>query len=185
MNNEAQLAGVLGHEIGHVTARHINDRMVQQVGVTVAAAAIGVAGEVADEDWLRVLGVGTQVGGGVFLLKFSRDDESQSDELGVRYMTKLGYNPYGQVQVMQILKEAQGDGGGPEFFATHPMAQTRIDRLTKLIAEQYPRAGRAGEDTDAAGTNDLYRFGEASFQKNVLAELEKLPPPEAKSDAGQ
>lgn len=179
MNNEAQLAGVLGHEVGHVTAQHINSRMSQALIIQGIAVGASVAGEVADDDTLRVLGVGAGVGGGVYLLKFGRDQESEADILGLRYMTQIGYNPYAQVQVMQILKEAQGSGGGPEFFATHPLPQTRIDRLNELIPSEYPRARRGEQDSEAYGTSDLYRFGEQSFQTNVLDELQKLPPAKA------
>jgi predicted Zn-dependent protease len=178
MTNEAQLAGVLGHEIGHVTAKHINDRMVAQLGVQLAAIGLGVAGEVTDEDWLKMLGVGTSVGGGVFLLKFSRDDELQADELGVRYMTKLDYDPRGQVQVMQILKEAAGGGGGtPEFLRTHPLAETRIDRLQEHIADQYPAAMDPG--------SDRFQLNESSFERNVVAVLQDLPPAPAVQTAPQ
>ncbi|MEM6855877.1 MAG: M48 family metalloprotease, partial [Planctomycetota bacterium] len=179
MTNEAQLAGVLGHEIGHVTAQHVNARMSQALIIQGIAIGTTVAGEVADDDTLRVLGVGAGLGGGVYLLKFGRDQESESDMLGVRYMTRLGYNPWGQVQVMQILKEAQGGGSGPEFFATHPLPQTRIDRLQKLIAEQYPGVRQSDGGDEAYGINDQYRFGERSFQTNVLDELQKLAPAKA------
>ncbi|MEO1235610.1 MAG: M48 family metallopeptidase [Planctomycetota bacterium] len=184
MTNEAQLAGVLGHEIGHVTAQHINARMSQAMIVQGIAIGTSVAGEIADEDLLRVLGVGASVGGGVYLLKFNRDQESESDVLGVRYMTALGYNPYGQVQVMQVLKEASGNGGGmPEFLATHPLPQTRIDRLNRHIAERYPLAGLPDRDADAAGTRDNFRFDAESFERNVLDELHRLPAPRA-AEAG-
>ncbi|MEL7087126.1 MAG: M48 family metallopeptidase [Planctomycetota bacterium] len=179
MTNEAQLAGVLGHEIGHVTAQHVNSRMSQALIVQGVAIGASVAGEVADDDTLRVLGVGAGVGGGVYLLKFGRDQESESDELGVRYMTRLGYNPYGQVQVMQILREAQGNGGGIEFFATHPLPQTRIERLQEHIGQNYPAAGRIDGDNDAYGTSDAYRFGTNSFEANVLIPLKRLPPAKA------
>ncbi|MEM1107357.1 MAG: M48 family metallopeptidase [Planctomycetota bacterium] len=173
MTNEAQLAGVLGHEIGHVTAQHVNARMSQALIIQGIAIGATVAGEAADDDTLRVLGVGAGVGGGVYLLKFGRDQESESDMLGVRYMTRLGYNPFGQVQVMQILKEAQGRGAGPEFFATHPLPQTRIDRLEKLIDDKYPDA------RPTASANGTYRFNERAFQANVLDELAKLAPAKA------
>ena len=179
MTNEAQLAGVLGHEVGHVTAQHVNARMSQALIIQGIAVGATVAGEVADDDTLRVLGVGAGVGGGVYLLKFGRDQESESDELGVRYMTRLGYNPWGQVQVMQILKEAQGGGGGPEFFATHPLPQTRIDRLQRLIAQQYPNAPHSDSNNDAYGTGGTYRFDATSFQDNVLTPLKRLPPAKA------
>ncbi len=180
MTNEAQLAGVLGHEVGHITAQHVNARMSQQMVWQGIATGVAVAGEATDNDTLRILGVGTSVGSGVYLLKFGRDQETQSDELGVRYMTKLGYNPWGQVQVMQILDQAQGDGGGPEFFATHPLPQTRIDDLEQHIAENYPKAPRPGRDQDTYGENDLYRMGEQAFEQNILQPMRKLPPPKVK-----
>ncbi|MEM8739341.1 MAG: M48 family metallopeptidase [Planctomycetota bacterium] len=179
MTNEAQLAGVLGHEIGHVTAQHVNSRMSQSLLVQGVAVGAVIAGEVMDSDALRVIGAGAGLGGGVYLLKFSRDQESESDMLGVRYMTTLGYNPYGQVQVMQILKEAAGGGAGPEFFATHPLPQTRIERLEKLIAEKYPAAGLPDADNDAYGTRDNYRYDQRAFEQNVLAPLRGLPPAQA------
>ncbi len=165
MTNEAQLAGVLGHEIGHVTAEHTDERMSYAYGVQIAAAAAGVAGEATDQDWLRVLGLGTQVAGTGFGLKFSRDQESEADELGVRYMAEDGYNPKGQVQVMEILKAASGGGGGPEFLATHPLPETRIKRLNKHIKNEFD-----------LGRGDGYTFGERSFQQNVLQPLRQLPP---------
>ena len=175
MNNEAQLAGVLGHEIGHVTAEHTDQRMSYAYGVQIAAAGLGVAAQATDEDWLRILGLGTQVAGTGFGLKFSRDQESQADELGVRYMTEAGYNPKGQVQVMEILKEASGGGGGPEFLATHPLPETRIDRLEKHIKKEY-----RGVDGSSA-----YRFDESEFERNVLQPLRQLPPAPAQQPRAQ
>lgn len=165
MDNEAQLAGVLGHEVGHVTAKHINDRMAQALGISLATAAIGVAAQVSEEDWVQVLGAGVGVGGQLFALKFSRSDELQADRLGVRYMSQIDYNPVGQLQVMQILKQASG-GGGVEFLQTHPLPSTRIDRLENLIRDRYPRADETG----------AYVFGHDRFEQNVLARLKKLPP---------
>jgi len=169
MTNEAQLAGVLGHEIGHVTAMHIGQRMTQATSVQILATGIGVAGGATNNEYLKVLGVGAQAGGTVYLLKFSRDQESQSDELGVRYMSKLGYNPVGQVQVMEILKAAAGGGsGGMEILQTHPLAQTRIDRLNALIKKEYP---------DYNANPPKYFFKADEFKQNILIPLSKLPPP--------
>ena len=165
MDNEAQLAGVLGHEVGHVTAKHINDRMAQAIGISIATAAIGVAAQVSEEDWVRVLGAGVGVGGQLFALRFSRSDELQADALGVRYMSQIDYNPVGQLQLMQILDEASG-GGGIEFLQTHPLPSTRIERLQNLIGEKYPRANETG----------AYVFAHDRFEENVLARLKKLPP---------
>lgn len=167
MNNEAQLAGVLGHEIGHVTDRHIGQQMGQQLGVQVLGAGLGIAGQVTEKEWLQYLGAGTQVGGGLYLLKFGRDQESTADELGLRYMTELGYNPLAMIQVMDILNGASGEGGGsPEWLSTHPAPETRIRRIEKEIKDDYPGSLETG----------TYRFGEKEFEREVLAPLKRLPP---------
>ncbi len=166
LNNEAQLAGVLGHEVGHVTAMHINQQITNSMLLQGVVIGLGVAGEHNDEAWLRVLGVGTQLGGTVYLLKFGRDQESQSDELGVRYMTKLGYNPVGQLQVMEVLESASKNSGGmPEFLSTHPLPSTRIERLEKHIREHYPDYSNP----------DAYRFDEERYRSVVLDGLKALP----------
>lgn len=168
MTNEAQLAGVVGHEIGHVMARHGNKRMSQSMILQGAIVAVGVAGAVSAEEWMQVLGVGTAVGGQLFLLKYSRSNEIEADKLGVQYMARAGYNPLGQVQVMEILGKAGGGGGTPEWLSTHPASDTRVEALEELIAEQYPRYRDTGH----------YSMGEESFEQNVLTPLSKLPPPE-------
>ncbi len=169
MTTEAQLAGVLGHEIGHVTAQHVSTRMTRSNLLQGAVVLLGAAAVVSDADWMRTLGVGASAAGGVYLLKFGRDQESQSDELGVRYMTQLGYDPRGQIEVMEILKEASGGGHGSEFFATHPLPDTRIERLGEHLEDHYL-------DDIAAGAQ---RVGRDEFQRNVLDELARLGPPQA------
>jgi len=168
LQNEAQLAGVLGHEIGHVNAEHIGQQMTRAMIITGIGAGVGLAGQHNDSDWMKVLGVGTSVGGGLYMLSFSRDQETQADELGVRYMTRLGYNPIGQIQVMKVLKRASGGGqGGMEWLATHPYPDTRIKHLNKLIRSRYP------DYKDP----QKYRVYRDRYQRKVLAELKRLPPP--------
>ncbi len=168
MENEAQLAGVLGHEIGHVTAEHVDQQMGRQVAFNLGLVALGTAAEQGDSDWLKALGVGAQVGGSLYLLKFSRSQEYQADELGLRYMTRAGYNPVGQVQVMEILKRESAESGRPiEFLSTHPLPSSRIDRLKNLIHEKYPQYDEPGK----------YVFGRDQFQNVVMDSLKKLPPP--------
>ncbi len=167
LDSEAQLAGVLGHEIGHVTAQHIGQQMSRAAVASGIVQVIGVAASVKDETWLQVLGVGAQAGGGLYLLKFSRDQETQADELGVRYMTRLGYNPMAQIQVMRVLKEASGGGGGMEMLQTHPLPQSRIDHLRDLIKKDYPNFRDEGQ----------LAFRKQAYQDAVLTPLSKLPPP--------
>ena len=162
MTNEAQLAGVLGHEVGHVTGQHIGQQMTKQMIVKVG---LSVVSEVSDAQWIQVMG-GTS--GNLYLLSYGRSQETQADALGVRYMTKAGYNPVGQIQVMEILKAAAGGSRSGEFFATHPHPQTRIETLERLIPEKYP-----GYDSDF----DRYKFMEHEFKVNILAPLAKLPAP--------
>lgn len=167
MDNAAQLAGVLGHEVGHVTDLHMPRRMAQAMGLNIAGVALGVAGEASDNDYLKVLGVGTQVGGGVYLLGYGRDQEHTADELGLRYMTRLNYDPSEMVEVMRILEEASGAGGGaPEWLSTHPNPGNRIEHLKELIRERYSDVSREG----------AYRIDREEFERNVLGPLRRLPP---------
>lgn len=166
MDNEAQLAGVIGHEIGHVTARHGNERMGKAMIAQGLIIAAGIGGAVSDNEYMQVLGVGTAVGGQLFLLKYSRSNELEADALGVRYMAKVGYNPVGQIQVMEILRQASGGGAPPEWLSTHPASDTRVSNLEDIITKNYPR------HTDAS----FYKFGFEEFKQNILTPLSKLPP---------
>ncbi|MEM0914040.1 MAG: M48 family metalloprotease, partial [Planctomycetota bacterium] len=96
---------------------------------------------------------------------WSRDDESEADMLGLRYMTAAGYNPEGMVQLMEILDNASG-GGGVEWTATHPLPKTRIDRTSRLIREEY------------AADLDL-PFYEDRFKKQVGKPLKQMDAPKA------
>lgn len=173
MNNEAQLAGVIGHEIGHVMARHGNKRMSQAMILQGAIVAVGVAGTFSDSEWMQVLGVGTAAGGQLFLLRYSRENELESDALGVSYMAEAGYNPLGQVQVMEILGRASGGGAPPEWLSTHPASDTRVEALEAIIDERFPRAY----------DSDYYQTGEQDYERQVLIPLRLLPPAKHGSSA--
>lgn len=181
MSNEAQLAGVLGHEIGHVTARHVSNRMTQallfNVGLGLASVAVGVADEDSTFHEVGQYGIpALAVGGNLVMLKFGRDEESQSDSLGIRYMTKAGYNPRGQLQVMEILAAEAGGGGSLEILASHPLPETRIERLEKEIASDY--AFTQG--------NPEYQFFEDRYQREALERMRRLPPAsQGSSQAGE
>lgn len=130
-DNEAQVAGVLGHEIGHVTAQHTDERITQATGINIIAQGAGIASN--SELIAQVVGMGGQG----YLLKFNRDQESEADILGVRYMVKAGYDPRGMLEVLEVLREASASGQQPEFLATHPHPETRLKTVTRLLNGEY------------------------------------------------
>jgi predicted Zn-dependent protease len=123
---EAQLAGVLGHEIGHVIGRHSAER-------------------IAEGDFWKTISMGASVGGDMgglvggigqsTLLKNGRGDELESDDLGVLFMIQSGYDPYEMIKVMEILKAAGGPNRSPEFQSTHPDPENRIERIKEAIVK--------------------------------------------------
>src|SRR5262245_47941364 len=132
LNSEAELASVLGHEIGHVTARHSVTQMSRQ-----QLAQIGlVVGTVLKPELSRYAGIAPQ-GLGVLFLKYSRDDESQADQLGLRYMRRGGYDAHRMPEVFALLdRVSQASGGGrvPEWLATHPNPGNRRESIERQIA---------------------------------------------------
>ncbi len=128
--NEAQLAGVLGHEIGHVIGRHSAERIAESTfwqTLTMGASVGGDMGEL-------VQGIGQNT-----LLKNGRGDELESDDLGVLLMIQSGYDPYELVAVMKILKEAAGPNRVPEFQSTHPDPENRIEKIKEAIRKYQGR----------------------------------------------
>ena len=137
LQNEAQLAGVLGHEIGHVINRHAAEHMAKgQLGGALATA-VGVG---ASDDRGRGYGaaIAAQVANQMVQLKFSRNDESEADSYGLKYMTQAGYDPRAMLGVMQILREASKGGRTPEILATHPLPDTRLQEIGAKIKEMFP-----------------------------------------------
>ncbi len=124
-NSEAELASVLGHEIGHVTARH----SVEQISRAQLAGIGLIAGAVFAPEAVGQLGGALNTSLGLLFLKYGRDDESQSDLLGHRYMTRLGYDPLGAVAMFGILARQRTSSGGssvPEWASTHPDPGNRL-----------------------------------------------------------
>ncbi len=133
VNDEAELAGVLAHEIGHVTARHsarnYSQSLLAGLGLQLGTALAGNYGE--------VLGPLLEVGTGLLFLKYSRDDERQADALGVEYATKGGYDANRMADFFVTLQRQEtlaGERGGglPEWFSTHP---SPVDREAAVRAQ--------------------------------------------------
>jgi predicted Zn-dependent protease len=71
-------------------------------------------------------------------MKYGRDDELESDKLGVRMMSKAGYDPRAMIKVMEVLRDSAGGGKQPEFFSTHPNPENRIERIKAAIKDEFP-----------------------------------------------
>jgi predicted Zn-dependent protease len=137
LKTKGQLAGVLAHEIGHVVARHGAEHIAKQrltQGLT--GAAVIATTDPGDPSTYKNAAVVAAIGQ-LVNLKYGRDDELESDKLGVRFMSEAGYDPRAMVGVMEILKQA-GGGGGPEFFQTHPNPQNREEKIKQAIQEMFP-----------------------------------------------
>lgn len=128
LNNEAELAALLGHEIGHVNARHAAEQagrgMIANLLVAGAAIATAAAGY---GDYAGLVQLGGMIGGSALLTKYSRDDEREADALGLEYMTRAGYSPTGLVGLMDMLQRQSKEKPNmlEAMFASHPMSDER------------------------------------------------------------
>ena len=132
LSSEAELVAVLGHEIGHVTGRHAVERLSK---AQLANLSLGVGMIVSPE--FRRFGELAQTGMGLLFLKYSRDDERQADDLGLRYSLRGGYDAREMPEVFMVLKrvgELAGGGGIPNWLATHPDPEERRQRIEGILA---------------------------------------------------
>ena len=126
---EAQLAGVLAHEIAHIANRHAADQLTKG---TFANVGLGVLGALlGGGNGARIAQMGAGVAAQATMMKFSRDAERQADMKGLAYMKRAGYDPRGMVEFLQILRARQGrdPGSVQTFFASHPAPAERVSRL--------------------------------------------------------
>lgn len=143
LETEGQLAGVLGHEIGHVIERHGAERLAkaQLTQGLVGAVAVGASEDARTGAQAAALAAAV---GQLLNMRYGREDELECDVWGVKLMALAGYDPRAQIRVMEILRDAGGGGGQPEFFSTHPNPDNRIDRIERAIAEAFPGGVPAG-----------------------------------------
>ncbi len=149
LRTEAQLAGVLGHEVGHVIGRHAAEHMATGRLGQMLSVAVGVGASDDRGGGYRAQAVAAMVNQ-MMQLKYSRADESEADTLGLGFMAQAGYDPSAMLGVMEILKAASGGSRQPEFMATHPHPEHRIETIKGYLAKHYPN-GVPGELTEGAG----------------------------------
>jgi predicted Zn-dependent protease len=127
--DEAGVAVVMGHEVAHAIANHGRERMSQglvaNVGLSTLSAALGQNPGMTKQVMLQAVGIGTQIG----MLKFSRQHESEADEIGLIFMAMAGYDPNNAVSFWERMDSMSGGGAPPEWLSTHPSHSSRISDL--------------------------------------------------------
>lgn len=156
MENEAQLAGVFGHEIVHVVARDTANMMSKQIGIdllfAVAMTQTSSRGAVTMADLARQ----------IVLLKYSRNDERDADTYGMDYMVRAGYNPNGAVETMRML-EQEDSVRAVEFMSSHPSPENRVSYLQARVRTHYFNS-----------INDTI-IGKEDYKRFVLDRLKNIP----------
>ena len=145
--NQHQLAAVIGHEIAHVTADHSNERAsrgkLSGVGIQVAAVLLGGGNQGATYTAYEALNQGAAFG---IMLPFSRNQESEADVIGLKYMARAGFDPRQAVPLWQNMEEEAGGNKPAEFMSTHPSSEKRIDSLISQWGEALPLYNDALEE---------------------------------------
>lgn len=183
LNNEAELAALLGHEMGHVNARHAAQRQGQGLLAQVAVAGIGIA--TSDSSWGTLATIASQVGASALLSSYSRDNEREADALGQEYMVRAGYPANGMTQLHGLLvREAKEQPSLLEtMFSSHPMNSERMATAQQLAESSYaaslkanPQRERFMDNTAALRqikpTIDACKLGETAMAKKKLDEAE-------------
>jgi len=145
LDNEAELAALLGHEMGHVNARHAAQRQGQAMLSQAAVVGLAVAASVVDSSWGGLAAIGGQIGSSALLASYSRDNEREADALGQDYMVKAGYPAGGMVQLQSLLvREAKETPSLLEtMFASHPMSSERLANAQRLAETKHAASLKA------------------------------------------
>ena len=130
--NDGRIAGVLGHEIGHVLERHGSERMASGDFMKGLIGAVGVAGGSYQTANLAAYA------GNFLTMKYGRDAELESDRWGIELMMLAGYSPNHLLTVMDVLEATSAGGGTPEFMSTHPRPANRKEYIASIIKEKFP-----------------------------------------------
>lgn len=146
LDDEAQLASVLGHEIVHAAARHSVQRMQQSMLISAGVAGLGFA--LSDNEWAGLIMGGAALGAQLALAQYSQSDELESDHYGILYMKEAGYDPAAAVELQQIfleLSESRQSGFVDGLFATHPPSAKRVEENRQLV-QKIGAGGYRGEE---------------------------------------
>lgn len=142
LQTEGQLAGVLGHEMGHVVARHGAEHIAKTQLTQGLTGAVVLASYDPDNPNSQYTAAVAAAIGQLLTLRYGRSDELESDELGVRFMAQAGYDPNAMTHVMEILAESSSGGRPPEFFILTPTRRTASNASSRRLPSSSPTACR-------------------------------------------
>jgi len=157
-HDDSEVAGVLGHEVGHEVLHHVAQKLVAAVGLEViAGVALGNDPTALEQIAAALVGQGA-------LLAFSRDEERQADEYGARVSSAAGFNPYGLVTFFQTLEKSEGTMPGVfQFLSDHPLTPDRVANITRLIKDEHL------PNTDVARSDERLREIQSHLRQSPIA----------------
>lgn len=136
LDNESELAGVLAHELGHINARHHAKFLEKTYGMNILLNILAIT--TANSSYYNLTMELAKISAGLLQLKYSRDQENEADELGIRFTYQADYDPRGLISTFEKFKKMEKDKAPPEWLLTHPLPETRIKNVSQLIATKYP-----------------------------------------------
>jgi predicted Zn-dependent protease len=171
LENEAQLAALLGHELGHVNARHTAEQMSKSTLTNTFIGGVAVLAGTQSQALGNLASKLGMVGAGALLASYSRGNEREADALGLKYMVQSGYNAHGFVGLMDMLRRmSKYEPGAIELmFATHPMSDERYQTAVKEVNEQY----RSSQSLPLFRDRYMDHTGKIRAIKNAIAEIQK------------
>lgn len=185
LDDEAELAALIGHEMGHVNARHAAQRQGQALLAQVAVVTVAVVAAAGDSRWAPAVAIGGMLGASALLARYSRDNEREADALGQGYLVKAGYPAGGMTRLHQLLVSEQKARPGllETMFSSHPMSEERLQTARRLAETTYAASAGApaGRERFMDRTASLRRLkptieacqsGEVAMSKKALAEAQ-------------
>ena len=167
-HSEGEMAGVMAHEISHVALRHGTAQATKSQGLGVQLGAIGgaILGAVIGGNAGDIVAQGAQLGLGAYLLKFSREYETQADVLGAQILARAGYDPMDLARMFETI-EKQGGGGGPEWLSSHPNPGNRQERIAQEAGTTEGRRRRPPRSVGRILSNSIVIEANAAGANHV------------------
>ncbi len=182
LDNESELAAVIGHEIVHAAAGHSAAQMSRGTLLNAGLAVVGIA--TSGAEYGDLVNYGSQIGSAAWMATYGRDDELESDHYGMMIMSEAGYDPQGAVSLQETfvrMSEGRNPGFFDGLFASHPPSQDRVD-ANRAFAQQLPQGGIIGRDRYREAISQLIEDAEAyEAQIQATAALNDEKPDEALS----